>query len=199
MSLFTRSIFAAIALSAVLAGTGAAQDRAVWFMAKSGGFNGVTSLNDAGTADLKKVGYNLGGAVAVQLHRYVALRGNFSFGRNELQANGGATGDRLNRFFYDAVIQVQYPTRIGLMPYVFAGGGAVTLHPVGTSGLNTTKGTGTFGLGVNYALPRTGLGFFLEGQGWVYQAKDLKGFLAGYDKTQVEMSWSGGVSYRAPF
>lgn len=196
---FTRSIFAAVAASVALAGPAAAQDHAVWFLGKSGGFNAATNLNAAGTADFNKIGYNVGGAVGVQVNPYVTLRGNFSFARNQMQANGLDTGDRLNRFFYDAAIQLQYPTTVGLEPYVFAGGGAVTLHEVGTSGQDKTKGTGTFGLGLNYTIPQTGLGLFVEGQGWVYQMSKLDGYLSSYDKTQVEIGWSGGLSYRLPF
>lgn len=196
---FTHSILSAVALTVAMAGPAAAQDHALWFMGKSGGFNAITNLNGAGTADFNKVGYNVGGAVAVQVNPYVTLRGNFSFARNQMQTNGLDTGNRLNRLFYDAAIQLQYPTAVGVEPYVFAGGGAVTLHEVGTSGLDKTKGTGTFGLGVNYAIPRTGLGLFVEGQGWVYRDSGLDGFLSSYDKTQVEMGWSGGVSYHLPF
>lgn len=120
-------------------------------------------------------------------------------GRNELRANALDTGDKVNRFFYDAAAQLQYPTAVGLEPYVFAGGGAVTIHEVGTSGQDRTKGTGTFGLGLNYTIPGTGLGRFAEGKGWLYQVSNLNGVLSSFDKTQVEIGWSGGVSYRFPF
>lgn len=109
--------------------------------AKGGGFNALTDLNDAGTADFNKVGYDLGGGVGVQIHRYVTLRGDFNFARNELRSNSVGTGTKLNRFFYDAAVQLQYPTAIGLEPYLFVGGGAVTFHEVGTTGQNDTKGT----------------------------------------------------------
>lgn len=106
---------------------------------------------------------------------------------------------QLNRFFYDAAVQFQYPTAIGLEPYLFAGGGAVTVHEVGTNGQDKTKGTGTFGLGLSYTIPRTGLGLFAEGKGWLYEASNLNGGLSPYDKLQVEAGWSGGLSYRILF
>ena len=121
---------------------------------------------------------------------------DFTFGRNELRNNALATGDKLNRFFYDAAVQLQYPTAVGITPYVFAGGGGVTIHEVGTSGQDKTKGTGTFGLGLNYTVPGAGLGLFAEGKGWLYQVSNLNGALSPFDKTQVEIGWSGGVSYR---
>jgi Outer membrane protein beta-barrel domain len=196
---FSRNLLGALALSAVMAAPALAQNHAVWFAAKSGGFNAVTNLDAAGTTDFKRVGYNLGGAIGVDLQRYVAIRADFSFARNQLRSTGTLTGDRLNRFFYDAAVQLQYPTSAGVEPYVFAGGGAITLHEVGTSGQNKTKATGTAGLGVSYTIPGTNVGIFAEGQGWVYKLKDLGGSLAGYDKTQVEITWGGGVSYRLPF
>lgn len=195
---FTRSILSAAALAVALAGPAAAQDRAVTVFANGGGFNALTNLNDAGTADFNKVGYNIGGGVGVRVQRYLTLRADFNYARNELRTGGVATGTKLNRFFYDAALQLQYPTALGLEPYLFAGGGAVTFHEVGTAGQNKTKGTGTFGLGFNYTVPRTGFGFFVEGQGWLYDAKNLSGSLAGFDKMQVEIGWSGGLSYRIP-
>ncbi len=196
---FTKNVAGALALSAVLAAPALAQNHAVWFAAKTGGFNAVTNLDAAGTTDFKRVGYHLGAAVGVGVQRYIALRTDFSFARNQLRSASVPTGDRLNRFFYDAAVQLQCPTSVGVEPYVFAGGGAVTLHEVGTSGQNKTKATGTVGLGASYTIPRTGVGVFAEGQGWIYKAKDLGGFLTGYDKTQVEIEWGGGVSYRLPF
>lgn len=147
---------------------------------------------------MNKVGYTVGGGVGVELHRFVTLRGDFTYARNELRTNGVDTGDRVNRFFYDAAVQLQYPTAIGLEPYLFAGGGAVTVHELGTTGQDKTKGTGTFGLGLNYTVPQTGLGVFVEGKGWLYEVSRLNGVLSPYDKLQVEVGWTGGVSYRIP-
>lgn len=196
---FTRSILGAAALALAVAGPVAAQDRAVRLFARSGGFNGVTNLDDAGTADFNKTGFNVGGGAGVQLNRFVALRGDFTYARNELRTNGVNTGDRLNRFLYTAAVQLQYPTASGFEPYAFVGGGAVTLHEVGTSGQDKTKATGTFGLGLNYAIPNSRLGVFVEGQGWLYDLNNLGGSLAAYDRRQVEIGWSGGLSYTLPF
>jgi len=177
----------------------AAQDRAVHLFAGGGGYNALTNLNDAGSADFKKVGYTAGGGVGVQLHRFVTLRGDFHFARNQFRVNQQETGEDVNRFFYDAAVQLQYPTSSGLEPYVFAGGGAVTIHQIGTSGQDKTKGTGTFGLGLNYTVPASGVGIFIEGKSWLYKPTNLTGALAGVDKLQYEVAWAGGLSYRFPF
>jgi outer membrane protein with beta-barrel domain len=167
--------------------------------ARGGGYNGLSNLDDAGTSDFKKVGFNVGGGVGVQVHRYVSVRGELTFARNELRDNQLATGTKLNRFFYDAALQLQYPTASGLEPYLFAGGGAVTLHEVGTSGQNKTKAAGTFGLGFNYRIPNSQFGLFAEGKSWLYKLDGMQGALAGVDKTQYDIAWSGGVSYKLPF
>jgi hypothetical protein len=196
---FTRSALGALVIALGAGQSAVAQDHAVRLFAHGGGYNALTNLNQAGTSDFKKVGYNLGGGVGVQASKYLAFRGDFNFGRNELRTNAVATGVRTNRFFYDAAIQLQYPTSSGFEPYVFAGGGAVTVHQVGTSGQNKTRGTGTFGLGLNYQIPRSGFGLFVEGKSWLYKLDQMSGALAGFDKTQYEVAWSGGISYRFPW
>jgi hypothetical protein len=176
-----------------------AQEKAFGISVRGGGFNGLTNLNESGTADFKQVGYNVGGGLGVDLHRFVGLRGDFTFARNELQLNDENSGSELNRFFYDAAVQVQYPTSGGWQPYAFVGAGAVTLHQVGSTDNDKTKPAGTAGLGVNYAIPGSNLGIVVEGKGWLYEISELNGDLASYDKTQFDVTWSAGISYRIPF
>ena len=173
------------------------QDRAVFFSARGGGFNGLSDVGP--TADFKKVGFNVGGGVGVQLHRYVSVRGDFTFARNELRNDLVATGAKLNRYFYDAALQLQYPTASGLEPYIFAGGGGVTLNEVNTSSPSKTKPAGTFGLGFTYRIPNSPFGLFAEGKSWLYQLDGMSGALSGVDKTQFDVAWSGGASYKLPF
>ena len=197
MSWQTR-VVGGLVLGLALVQPASAQDRAVTLSVRGGGFNGLSSLNEPATADFKQAGYNVGGTVGVELHRYVGLRGDFTFARNELQLNDVETGSELSRFFYDAAVQVQYPTSSGLKPYAFVGAGAVTLHPVGSDDADKTKPAGTAGLGVNYAIPGSNLGILLEGKGWLYEMSELGGNLASYDKTQFDVTWSAGFSYRIP-
>ena len=174
-----------------------AQDKAVGITVRGGGFNALTDLNEAATADFKKTGYNVGGGLNVDLHKYVALRGDFTFARNELRQNEIETGFELNRFFYDAAVQVQYSTET-VKPYLFVGAGAVTLHPVGTTDNDKTKFAGNAGLGISYNIPGTNFGIGIEGKGWLYEFKELPGQLSSFDKTQFETTWSAGLSYRIP-
>jgi hypothetical protein len=141
----------------------------------------------------------VGASLGVDLNPYVGLRGNFAFARNELRQNSLDTGTEMNRFFYDGGIQVQYPTANGWTPYLFVGGGAVTLDPVGDGFLAKTKPAGTGALGVNYTFPGTNFGVTAEGKGWLYDLSELNGNLAGFDRTQLEVTWSAGLTYRIPF
>ena len=196
--MFTGKVLGALGVALLSTTPLVAQERAITLSARSGGFQALTELNDAGTADFKKVGYNVGAGVGVQLTRLLALRGDFTFAENELQSDDAFRGEKLRRYFYDAAVQVQYPTNAGLMPYAFAGAGGVTLDQIDNTASTKTKFAGTFGLGVNYTLPQSGFGVFIEGKGWVYNLKKLSGALSTYDKSQVELGWNAGLSYRIP-
>lgn len=107
----------ALATPVVAQDRGVSQDRAVFFSARGGGFNGLSNLNDAGpTSDFKKVGFSVGGGVGVQLNRYVSVRGDVTFARNALRNDQIATGAKLDRYFYDAALQLQIPPRAGSRP-----------------------------------------------------------------------------------
>src|SRR5919109_3983702 len=184
MSYLARAI-GVLALAAGVAVPAAAQEppappasHAVTVAVRGGGLSALTDLDDAGIADFK-TGFNLGGGVSVDLTRYVALRGDFTWGRDELRLNGQDTGIDFDKFFYGAAVQLQYPTASGVRPYVFAGGGGVTLDPRNGAGSSKTKGAGTFGLGVGYLLPRTNWELFAQSTGWVYKVSDMDGPLAG--------------------
>lgn len=202
MSMMKRMLGAltlATAMAISLPATTAAQEQAVTFSVRGGGFNGLTDLADGGAADFKTVGFSVGGGVGVELTRYVALRADFTFARNELRLDGAETGDELNRYFYELAVQLQYPTEMGLTPYVFAGGGGITVSEAGVSGDSDTNGAGTLGLGVGYTIPGTGFGFFVEGRSWLFGAEGLNSLMEPYDRNQGELAWAGGFSYRLPF
>jgi hypothetical protein len=159
-----------------------------------GGFSSLTHLDSADTTNFK-TGFNVGGGVGYQFSKYVALRGNFTFARAEAQSGVSAiaiTGTKFNRFLYDADLQFRYPLQGGVAPYVFVGGGAITVkHDVTPADPNFTKGAGKFGLGLAYQIPRSNVGLYAEGTTWVYKWDQY-----GFNKTQFDTTWSGGLSYR---
>ncbi len=189
---------AVVALGLIFGQPVDAQQKAVGITIRGGGFNALTSLNEPATADFKQVGFNIGGGFDVDLSRYLAVRADFTYARNELELDDVGTGSDLSRFFYDAALQVQYPTANGWTPYALVGVGAVTLDPEGDDNADT-KFAGTAGLGVRYTIPGTNLGFGVEGKGWLYDFSELNGSLADYDRNQFEITWSAAISYRIPF
>jgi opacity protein-like surface antigen len=199
MSTVSKQILAALIAGLSLAQPISGQDRAVSIAVRGGGFNSVTDLNEAGTADFKKTGYSANATIGVDLHRYVAVRGDVGFARNELQQNGFETGRDLARLFYDAAVQVQYDAASGFKPYAFVGAGGVTLHPVGSTDSDKSKFAGTAGLGLSYTLPGCNVGLLVEGKGWLYELSELNGPLSSFDNTQFDVTWSAGLSYRIPF
>jgi hypothetical protein len=62
--------------------------------------------------------------------------------------------------------------RSRVSPYIFAGGGAVTVDPDFTSGTGSsesfTTGAGRFGAGLAWDLNQSGLGLLAQGAAWVY-------------------------------
>ena len=161
--------------------------------ANGGGNSSLTDLNDAGTASLK-TGWTAGGGLGVQVNRYVALRGTFDFARAGGESGTPFTGQSLNHYFYGGDVQLRYPTANGFAPYVLLGAGAVTIdNPDNAAFDRFTKFAGKGGLGLEYTLPRSDFGLYVQAASYVYQF-DRNGF----DKTQADLLWTGGLSYRLP-
>jgi len=193
-------ITAAALLGAVTPVT--AQERSVTFLARGGGFTALTDLDDAASPSDFETGYNVGGAAIVQVNRFLGVRGDFTFARAKFNDAGVETEDHFNKFFYTGAIQLGYPTASGFTPYLFAGGGGVTIKekesPTGVN-VDKTKGAGIGGIGFSYRIPRTNWSLLTEEIGYLYKVNDLGGTLGGFDKTQFDLAWSGGVSYALPF
>ncbi len=175
-----------------VAASAADEDSGVFVYAQGGGYSPVQDLNDPGTAQFK-TGFVAGGGLGYRFNRYVALRGNFNFARTEADARTFVIdGTKFNRFLYDADVQLRYPSDGGLAPYLFAGGGAVTVkQDIDNAPDSFTKGAGKFGVGLSYDFPKSGASVFAEGTGWVYKWDRF-----GFDKTQVDIAWTAGVAYR---
>jgi hypothetical protein len=190
---------AALALSLLAPSIATAQasqnlDRpTVVLFANGGGNNSLTDLNDAGTTSLK-TGWTAGGGAGVQINRYVALRGTFDFAQAKGDNGTSFSGQNLNHYFYGGDLQLRYPTPSGLAPYVLLGAGAVTIDNPDNAAFNRfTKFAGKGGVGVEYTIPRSNFGLYAQASSYVYKF-DRNGF----DKTQADLLWTGGLSYRLP-
>ena len=162
--------------------------------ANGGGGSPANNLNDAGTADFK-TGWSVGGGAGIQINQYVAIRGVFDYLRNKGEVNSIAfAGQRFNNYFYGGDLQLRYPTASGFAPYLLAGAGAVTIDNKDDATFKRfTKFAGKGGLGVEYTVPRSNFGLYAQASSYVYKF-DRNGF----DKTQADLLWTGGVSYRLP-
>jgi hypothetical protein len=199
VSRYAVAVSALLALAASAPDARAQEDRstdspAIVLYGSGGGFSSLAHLDEANTTNFK-TGFNVGGGIAYQFDKYVALRGNFTFARAAVQSDLGSialAGTNFNRFIYDGDLQFRYPLQGGVAPYVFVGGGGVTVkHDVTPDEPSFTKGAGKFGLGVSYTIPKSNVGLYAEGTTWVYKWDQL-----GYNKTQFDTTWSGGISYR---
>jgi hypothetical protein len=171
---------------------GSNEDRpALVFFANGGGYSPVTNLNSSGTASLN-TGWSLGGGAGIQVNRFVAVRGVFDYGRDKGDAGSIAfAGERLKHYFYGGDVQLRYPTPTGFAPYLLAGAGAVTVDGRNISTLGRfTRFAGKAGLGVEYNLP-SGLGLFVQGTSYIYKFDR-----GGFNKTQADLLWNAGLSYR---
>ena len=165
----------------------------VVLFANGGGNNSLTDLNDAGTTSLR-TGWTAGGGAGVQINRYVALRGTFDFAQAKGDNGTSISGQQLNHYFYGGDLQVRYPTPSGLAPYVLLGAGAVTIDNPDNAAFNRfTKFAGKGGVGLEYTIPRSNFGLYAQASSYVYKF-DRNGF----DKTQADLLWTGGLSYRLP-
>lgn len=195
------ALLAPVAVSAQSTSTPSPESRSpysnrptVVVFANGGGNSLLTDLNDVGTASLN-TGWTAGVGVGVQVNRIVAVRGTFDFARNESEGSsiGALNGRDLNRYFYGGDVQLRYPTRSGFAPYLLLGAGAVTIDASEEAGLeNFTKFAGKGGAGLEYNL-HNNVGLFVQGATYVYDY-DRNGF----DKTQWDLLWTAGLSYRLP-
>jgi hypothetical protein len=163
------------------------------FFANGGGNSSLTDLNDAGTASLK-TGWTAGGGAGVQLNRYVAVRGTFDYAQADGDNGTSLAGQSLKHYYYGGDVQLRYPTPSGLAPYVLIGAGAVTIDNKDDPTFSRfTKFAGKGGVGLEYVLPRSDFGLFAQASSYVYKF-DKNGF----NKTQADLLWTGGLSYRLP-
>ena len=153
-----------------------------------GGLSGAANLDPAGTAD-----WRLGWAAGVDLKRsldnYVAVRISGAWAQDSLRGASLVGRGKFNKFTYDADLVLRYPTASGsatVIPYVLGGAGAISVHELGSDS-TWTKFAGNFGAGLEYRFGRVGVR--AEGRDVVYKFDRY-----GFDKTQHDIAWQGGVT-----
>ena len=187
--------FAALAtVLALLAVPAVAQERSLIFSIYGGGADHLADLRSSPPVWFMP-GYDLGASVGLQLNRYVAVHGDFTFTRNPTEGSGSFAGADVNRFFYGAHLEARYPLSIGLDPFVFGGVGAVSVDQLGLDQFAPfTRPALMYGGGVFYPIPRSRLEVFGEVKGLTYRWNT-----AGFQRTMFDVTYSLGASYRVPF
>src|SRR5213593_1710582 len=187
------SLTIAIALAAVPAvaraqATSRVTGERVTAAAAFGGLSGAANLNDAGSAD-----WRLGWAGSVDAAYWilprVGIRASGTWAQDSLGGGAIAGRGKFNKFAYDADIVLRYPVAAGsstIVPYVLGGAGAISLHQL-DSDSTWTKFAGNYGAGIEFRLSR--VGFRVEGRDYVYKFDRY-----GFDKTQHDIAWQGGVT-----
>ena len=153
-----------------------------------GGLSGAANLNPAGTAD-----WRLGWAGSLDASYWIlprlGLRIGGTWAQDSLESGAIAGRGKFNKFAYDADVVLRYPLAAGastIVPYVVAGAGAISVHQL-ASDSTWTKFAGNFGAGLEYRFSR--IGFRAEGRDYVYKFDRY-----GFDRTQHDIAWQGGVT-----
>lgn len=177
---------------------GQIQLQGVTLFAHGGGYSALYNAYNlnTGTTDDFKTGFDLGGGVGFEIHKYLEVQAMLTGAQSLLRVNGAETGVYLNRYYLGANVKGQYPSPSGVTPYGLAGAGVVVLHEKGTTGGNKTHGFGHLGLGVAYPIWKQ-WSVFAQGDGFFYSLSGLTGGAASaYVSAQFDIAWSAGASYR---
>ena len=190
IALFGAAIPAALSAQAtdVIRGVGRSSSGRVTVGGSFGGLSGAANLNDAGTAD-----WRLGWAASVDatgwLNNYLGVRATGGWAQDSLRGAALTGRGKFNKFTYDADVVLRYPLQAGsatVAPYVLGGAGAISVHQI-ESDSTWSKFAGNFGAGLEYSFGRVGIR--AEGRDFVYKFDRF-----GFDKTQHDIAWQGGVT-----
>jgi hypothetical protein len=187
----------ALAGLAFLATPAMGQDRAVVVQALGGGYSHLANLNSSGPAAHFKTGFNVGGALGVQLNKYVAIHGDFTFAQTKALGNVSFVNAKVNRYFVGMHTELRYPMG-SVAPFVFGGAGAAVVDQQGPDARegfkHFTRLASIFGGGLSFGVPNSPLEILAEGKVLTY-----KWAAAPFSRTQWDVGYSLGFAYRFGF
>ena len=170
------------------------EGRPLLIYAQGGAYSPLVHLDPQRDVDFK-MGFTVGGGVGYQVNRHLAIRGSFNFSRAGLRDesfNSTITGTKFNRYLYDCEVQLRYPVRVGVAPYLVVGAGGLTVQRDSVRTRSSfTKAAVKIGLGLSYQIAESPASVHLQTTGWIYQWDRY-----GFDNTQVDVAISAGLSYR---
>ena len=176
----------------------AAQYRGVIVRALGGGYSHTLNLNADEPYAHFKVGFALEGGLGVQLNKYLAVQGDFTFGQTKGLGDVDFIGDRVNRYYLAGRVDLRYPLSTSFVPYVFGGVGRVWVDQQGFENEENfqhfNRFAGIFGAGLSFEIPQTRLSVLAEGKGLAY-----RWVAAPFDRNQLDFTYSMGLAYRFGF
>jgi len=204
----TATVFAALCVAAPLA----AQHHAVILTGFGGGYSALTDLNGIGGPDFRS-GYAIGGSVGFQLSKAVGVHVDVAWTRAlarlteqpDLHPSFLVTGDipgpaasfsgvEFHRYFYGAHVELRHALDAGLAPFLFLGGGFVTVAPADPRAFKTfTRPAAMLGGGLFYAMGESPIEVFVEGKVMTYRWD-----AGGFNRAQGDVTYAVGLSYRIP-
>ena len=175
-----------------------AAQRGIIVRAMGGGYSHTMNLNSGTPYAHFKVGFNLGTGLGVQLNKYLAIQGDFTFGQAIGQGEVDFIGDRVNRYYLTGRVDLRYPLSDRFVPYVFGGAGRVWVDQAGHENNENfqhfNRFAGIFGAGLSFQIPNTNFALLAEGKGHAY-----KWVAEPFNRNQLDITYSMGVSYRFGF
>jgi hypothetical protein len=179
----------------------AAQQRELIFTLYGGGADHLADLAKSPPAWFMP-GYAVGASVGWQLNSSFAVHGDFMYTRNPVErrsalgaVNTTFSGADVNRFYYGAHAEFRRDIGTGVVPYLFAGGGAVTIDQLGIDQFRpATRPAVMFGGGLFYNIKPTAFDFVGEIKGLTYRWN-----MAGFNRIMLDVTYTAGVSYRLGF
>lgn len=170
-----------------------AQSHALILFAYGGRLVPVTDLSETG--DALSSGTSLGGGIGLQLGERSAVRGSFGIVESDYEGLSHNLSDpRISRTFIAVDLMFGMPTELGLAPYIYFGGGRVSVDPDDPSAERFAKPVGRLGTGVNLVPTNSFIAVFVEFGGSLYEFDRLD-----FEKLQLDLALTGGIALALPF
>jgi len=191
-------------------------DHALLVGVYGGGYKPIVDL--APEAAYFAPGHDYGVTVGYELSRMWAVHTDFTYTRSVAEGNATFAGMTFDRYFYGAHAEVGY-TVGSMTPYLFFGGGAVTINEVGSGATiaTFTRPAGMFGAGTFCAFGGSDFGLFAEMKNLVYNwnrgspnpaqwfipttgglVYTVQGEQPHFNTMQWDFTYTLGVSYHLP-
>ncbi|HXV85761.1 MAG TPA: hypothetical protein VD793_03630 [Gemmatimonadales bacterium] len=166
------------------------QEPSVSLYGFGGAYSALSDLTAAGVSSVNfKAGWNAGLGIGLSLNRFLGLRGDLALVQSRRQGSGTNTDWR--KLFTGADLVLRLPLG-SLAPYVFAGGGVVTLDEEGTGTPISSRRGGRGGAGIQVSAGK--LAVFGQAAGWFYKWDALK--FPAFTEQQFDLLYGVGVRVR---